>query len=94
MELDLFRLKVQLEVLRVLLRGLCTGLANSSPSAAEFVRAHFANLRTRHSNLSLHRTDPALSDLFSAEYQEALNDLLSFIESGIITGQKNKSTAE
>ena len=82
-ELETFRLKAQLEVLRVLVRGLYTGLANQSESSAASLREKFAELREQHGNVVLKGLAPALSDLFSAEYQEALEDLLVYIESGI-----------
>ena len=82
-ELETFRLKAQLEVLRVLVRGLYTGLANQSESSAVSLHELFAEIRKRHSKVVLKGLAPALSDLFSAEYQEALEDLLAFIESGI-----------
>jgi hypothetical protein len=44
-ELEFFRLKVQLEALRVVVRGLFTGLANSSPTGAQALRERFAQLR-------------------------------------------------
>jgi hypothetical protein len=82
-ELEQFRLKAQLEALRVLVRGLYTGLANSSPCAAASLRVRFADLRKSHSQVVLKGVDPAYSDMLAAEHQNALEDLLSFIEEGI-----------
>ena len=81
-ELEHFRLKAQLEALRILVRGLYTGLANGSPSASENLRLRFAELRKSHSQVVLKTVNPAYSDMLAAEHQSALEDLLSFIETG------------
>ena len=78
----MFELKVQLEVLRNLVRGLYTGLASMSPTAPQALRDKFAALRAEHSKIVLKGIDPAYSDMLSAEYQAALDDTLKFIESG------------
>jgi hypothetical protein len=82
-ELEILRLKVRIEVLQVLIRGLYTGLANTSPAVAQTVRDRFSDLRQKHDKIALTGTTPEMSDLISAEYQEALDDALSHIESGI-----------
>ena len=82
-ELEFFRLKVQLEALRVLMRGLYTGLANSSPTAAQAFRESFAKLRKEHGKITFKGLFPEYSDMLASEYQEALEDLLSFIEAGL-----------
>lgn len=82
-ELEIFKLKAQLEALRVLVRGLYTALANNSPSEAQALRGQFAALRLDHSKIVLKGVSPEYSDMLSSEYQSSLEDLLSFIESGI-----------
>ena len=82
-ELEIFKLKAQLEALRVLVRMLYSGLANSSPAAAHAAREKFASLRLEHSKIVLKDIAPEYSDMLSSEYQSALEDLLSFIENGI-----------
>ena len=47
-ELELVRIKVRLEAIYVLLRGLYTGLANTSPTAAQAFRDSFQDLRQQH----------------------------------------------
>jgi hypothetical protein len=82
-ELENVRLRVQQEVLLLLVRGLYTGLANSSPASAASLLETFASLRKDHQRIVLKGMNPAYSDLLSAEYQEALESSLSYIESGI-----------
>lgn len=81
-ELDLLRLRLRVETLLLLIRMLYTGLANSSPTAAQAFRDQFARLRQGHSKIALKGMTPEYSDLVAAEYQEALDDILTFIESG------------
>ena len=82
-ELELMRIKIKSDILLTLLRGLYTGLANSSPSAREALKLNFAALRKQHSIVAIKGIDPAYSDMVAGESQEALEDALSFIESGI-----------
>ena len=81
-ELDILRIKLRLEVFHVLLRGLYTGLANSSPTAAQACRDQFSALRQEQAKIVIPGLLPGYSDLVSAEYQEALEETLSHIESG------------
>jgi hypothetical protein len=81
-ELQTLRLKARLEVLQVLIRGLYTGLANISPNAAQGWRNRFAELRKEHAKIAIPGVPSEYSDLIAAEYQEALEDSLSNIESG------------
>ena len=85
-ELEILRLKIQLEALRVLLRMLYTGLANSSPSGPQAFRDQFDHLRQEHAKIALPGIAPEYSDLVAAEYQEALDDLLSYITAGFRQG--------
>ena len=80
-ELEIFRLKARLEVHQVLLRGLYTMLANSVPGGGKAFRDRFAALREEHSKVAIQGVSPEYSDLFSGEYQEALDDALKDIES-------------
>jgi hypothetical protein len=82
-ELETLRLKMRIEVLQQLLRGLYTGMANSSPSVARIVREQFSALRQEHAKIVIPGVRPEYSDLIAGEYQEALEDALSHIESGI-----------
>lgn len=52
-ELEILRLKLSLEVHRVLLRGLYTMLANTSPAAAQAQRDRFAELRASHATIAI-----------------------------------------
>jgi hypothetical protein len=81
-ELEILRLKVKVEVLQLLLRGLYTGLANSSPGGAQAYRDQFSYLRKEQSQIVIRPTSPAYSELVAAEYQDALDDVLLYIEGG------------
>lgn len=81
-EMEILRLKLRIEVVRVLLRGLYTALAKSSPAAAQALRDQFADLRQRHGQITLPGHPAVYSDMVAGEYQDELNNLLSFIESG------------
>lgn len=81
-ELEIIRLKAQLEALRVLVRFLYIALGNSSHTAATTLLAKFQELRQEHGNIVLSDRPAVESDMVAAEYQEALNEFLSFIESG------------
>ena len=82
-ELEIFRLKMKLEVHLVLLRGLYTGLANSSPAAGKALRERFEALRKDHGGIAFQKLREGYSDMLAAEYQEALDDALSSIEDGL-----------
>ncbi|HLQ27545.1 MAG TPA: hypothetical protein VK138_16895 [Acidiferrobacterales bacterium] len=82
-ELEIFRLKTQIQALQVLVAMLYSGLANSSPSAAQALREKLSSLRQEHSKIVLKDIPAEYSDMLSAEYQESLDDLLSFIENRI-----------
>ena len=82
-ELEIFRLKMKLEVHLVLLRGLYTGLANSSPTAGQALQDRFEALRKDHGRIVFQKLREGYSDMLAAEYQEALEDALSSIEDGL-----------
>lgn len=82
-ELEVLRVKLQIEAIYVLIRGLYTGLANISPTSAQGYRHQLERLRQKHSKIALKNVRPEYSDLVASEYQAILNDLLSYIESGI-----------
>ena len=82
-ELEILRLKVKIEVLLMLVRGLYTGLANTSLIASATVRENFAEMRKEHSKIAIPNLPAGYSDLLAGEYQEALEDALSQIEAGI-----------
>jgi hypothetical protein len=82
-ELEIFRLKVQLEALRVIVRALFLTIAKSSTTGPQILQDRFDDLRREHGKIMIPGLRPGYSDMLSAEYQEALKDLLSFIESGL-----------
>jgi hypothetical protein len=84
-ELEILRSRLRQEVHQLLLRGLYTGLANSSPTAAQTFRDQCADLRKRHSQLAIRGVEPGQSDLIAGEFQDALEDALSNIEAGFRT---------
>jgi hypothetical protein len=81
-DLEILRLRLRLEVHQVLLRGLYTGLANISATVAQSCRDQFAKVRSEHAKITIRGAPPEWSDLIAGEYQEALEDALSNIESG------------
>ncbi len=83
--LEIVRLKAQIHALQVLVRTLFVGLGMQSPTAAAGVRQHFEALRAQHAQITLDHVDPAESDMVAAEFQEAIDDLLRFIEQGLPT---------
>lgn len=82
-ELELLRLKLRIEALQVLVRGIYIGLAALSPDAPQALRVKFEALRRETSLIVLKQYPPEYSDMISGEYQTAINDLLSFIEQGL-----------
>ena len=81
-ELELMQMKIKTEVLLTLLRGLYTCLANISPDARLAVVKIFSNLRKEHSLIAIKGVPAEYSDMVAAEAQEALDDVLKYIESG------------
>lgn len=81
--LEIVRLKAQIHALQVLVRTLFVGVGMQSSTAADGVRQHFAALRAQHAQIALEHIDPAESDMVAAEFQEAVDDLLRFIEEGL-----------
>jgi len=82
-DLEIFRLKMRLEVHLVLIRGLYTGLANTSPNGGQALLAKFAALRQEHQKIAIPGLKEGYSDLVAGEYQEALEEALSWIEGGL-----------
>ena len=82
-ELEILRIKVSIVALRVAVYGLYVGMANSSPTAAKAIREKFASVRKEYDKIALSGVGPEMSDTVAAEYREALDELLTFIESGI-----------
>ena len=82
-ELETLRLKMRLEAHQVLLRMMFVGWASISPNGGQTLRGQFARLRAEHAKIAIPGMKPEYSDLVSAEYQEALDDILSDIESGL-----------
>lgn len=82
-ELQTFRQDMKIEVIRVLLRGLYTGLANSSPTGGTMVRNRFEELRKEHAKIALPGLPEGYSDMLAGEYQVALDETIAFIEAGI-----------
>ena len=80
-ELENVRLKLKFEALLVLIGGIYSGLANSSPTAAQAIRDRFGRLRQDHSKIALPSYSPEYSDMLAGEYQEALEGFLKVIES-------------
>lgn len=82
-ELEILRLKMQIQALQVLIRGIYTGVAGLSPTAPIVLREKFAALRKETDKIAIKGVLPEYSDMVSGEYQTAMDDLLSFIETGL-----------
>jgi hypothetical protein len=82
-ELQTLRIIVSITAIRTLLRECFIEIAGTSPNRACRYREIFAALRSEQPTLALNGIDPALQELAANEYQEALDELLSYIESGL-----------
>jgi hypothetical protein len=76
-ELQTLRIIVHLKAIRTLVRSLYIEMASRSPGGPKQYREKFTALRARPQKLCLTGIDPALSDMAAAEYQRALDELLS-----------------
>ena len=81
-ELANIRLNARVEILTTMMRGLYVALAHTAPSVADSMRETFSKLRTSSLQMTLNDTHPAMSDLLAGEYQEVLNEILTFFEDG------------
>lgn len=82
-ERQTLKIIVAITAMRAVMRECLVEMAASFPNGACRTRQALARLRTRPPALGLNGIDPALSQLAAHEYQDALNELLSFIESGL-----------
>ena len=82
-ELDLFRLKMQVQSLRLLIEGLYATLGRASPAFASSLSTSFAELRPRYEQVVLRNLPPGYSDMLSAEFQNAFAEILTSIETQI-----------
>ena len=89
-ELEIVRLKLKTEALLVLVGGLYSGLANSSPIAAQAIRDQFEKLRAEHGQIVLRSYSAEYSDMLAGEYQDALAACLKSIEQNLPV-PKNKT---
>jgi hypothetical protein len=81
-DLSAIRQSAKIEALATLVRGIYVAQANSSPAAALALREVFGNLRREHEKVVLKNQHPAVSDMIASENQAAMEDFLSYIESG------------
>jgi len=82
-ELQTLRIIVSITAIRTLLRECFIEMASASPERECRYREMFATLRSRQQPLALDGIDSVLRDLATHEYQDALDELLSYIESGL-----------
>ena len=82
-QLEILKLKSQIQALQVVLSMICAALGRTFPSFSESLQETGNQLRESHSKIALKGYPPELSDLIAGEYQEALDDILNFIEDGI-----------
>ena len=81
-ELELMQMKIKTEILLTLIRDLYTSSANILPVAKKSINYQFAKLRQEHSTMVIKGIPAEYSNLVAAEAQEALEDVLKYIESG------------
>jgi len=82
-DLQTLRIIVSITAIRTLLRECLADMAASSPARGYRYREIFAKLRVTPQTLALNGIDPGLQDLATNEYQEALDELLSYVEAGL-----------
>jgi hypothetical protein len=90
-DLQTLRIIVSITAIRTLLRECFIEIAGTSPNRAGRYREIFAALRSGQPALALNGIDPALKELAANEYQEALDELLSYIESGLRSAVSSQS---
>jgi hypothetical protein len=86
-ELNAFRDRATLVALKVMLRTLCTVIAAQSPEQAKALRSTFVGLRKTHASLVLKELGAVGSDMVTSEYQNLMEELLSFVEKGLPEGK-------
>jgi len=84
-DLQTLRIIVSITAIRTLLRECFAEIAATSLDRGSRYREIFARLRSNSQPLALNGIDPALQDLATNEYQDALDELLSYIEAGLIS---------
>ena len=82
-DLQTLRIIVSITAIRTLLRECLAEMAAVSPERGHRYREIFAKLRSRQQPFALNGIDADLQDLATAEYQNALDELLSYVEAGL-----------
>jgi hypothetical protein len=80
LELSNLQAKVKIEVFRQLIKVLYVAAVQARPDAEKSFRQLFANMRATGEELRLKNYPPEQSMLIAAEYQDALDSILSEIE--------------
>lgn len=83
-ELQILQLRMKIEALYILVRGLYSGIVGTSPTGIEYLKRQFAALRQHASLVAIKGLPPEQSDLAAGEFQTALEDFLSDLEAGLV----------
>jgi hypothetical protein len=82
-ELSIFRDRVNILSIKVVLRTLCAVVVHQSDNNLFNLHHAFGELRKTHERLVVQGLNAASSDMLAAEYQSVMEDLLVFIENGL-----------
>jgi hypothetical protein len=83
-ELEIVKLKSQMQALQLVVRVLCSALGRTFPTFGPSLLETGKHAQEEYSKIALKGYPPELSDLIAGEYQEALDDLLKYIEDGLV----------
>ena len=83
-ELEVFRLRVRIMACEFVLKSFYNSAVGNSLAARQPFHDRFLEFQKMHSTVSLKGYPAELSDLASAEYQEALDDLLTKLQNGTL----------
>ena len=78
-ELEIVRLKAKILALETVLSTLFSALGRTFPSFSQSFRETGNAMKEEYSMLAVKGYPPELSDLLAGEYQEALDELLKFL---------------
>lgn len=83
-ELEVLRLKARIEALLILVRTLYGMVSRLSPNGPALLRAKFQEMRDEYQQVALGKgVSPEISDLLTAEFQDAFADMTMFIEESL-----------
>jgi hypothetical protein len=78
-ELELLRLRCRLLAHEAVLGAVCSALARTFPSFGQSLLESGISAKVEYQTLALKGARPEVSDMIAAEFQEAFDEVLSFI---------------